>query len=129
MSWQDWTQLVSALATVGALVFAWLTVQQARELRREDRLARLGELVGDYAAVLLRLMQGAGHERLTGLPVARARLEATLAATDETLPACTALLALEKTEDATAEQAIAATEAAADELAALFTEKLRHPGR
>jgi hypothetical protein len=127
VSVQDWTQLISVLATVGALLFAWLTVQQARDLRREDRLARLGELVGDYAAVLLRLMQGASDERLTGLPVARARLEATLAVTDETLPACTALLAVEKTEGASTEQAIAATEAAAAELAALFTEKLRHP--
>ena len=129
MSLQDWTQVISAVAAAGALVFAWLTVKQARDLRREDRLAHLGELVGDYAAVLLRLMQGAGEERLTGLPVARARLEASLAATDEALPACAALLALEKTEDATSERAIAATEAAAAELAALFTGKLRHPRR
>src|SRR4051812_7330956 len=96
MSWQDWVLLIgtviSAAAAVGAVVFAWLTVRQARDLRRDDRRARLGELVGDFAALVLQIMQGAYHERGIRLPVARARLAAAVASAGERLPACEALL-------------------------------------
>lgn len=121
MTWQEWVQLVgavvSALAAVGAIVFAGLTVRQTRELRREDRLARLGELVGDYAQPLLRAMQG-GPQRATEVPIARARLEASLAAAGEPLPACHALLEVDKP-GTSIEEVIDATKTAADELARL----------
>jgi hypothetical protein len=97
MSWQDWVQLVavlvSAVAAVAAVWFAWRTVGQTRQLRRDDRRARLGELVGDYAATLLRVVHGSVHESRTVLPVAKARLAAALASAGESLPACDGLLA------------------------------------
>jgi hypothetical protein len=87
--------VVSAVAAVGAVWFAYQTVQQTRDLRREDRRARIAELAGDFAASLLRVLQGAGHERISTLPVARARLAAAIASAGERLPACEGLLALD----------------------------------
>lgn len=87
--------LVSAVAAVGALVFAWLTVRQTRDLRREDRHARIGELAGDFGGILLRVLNGATHELRGALPVARARLAAAVASSDEPLPACRALVRLD----------------------------------
>lgn len=121
LSWQDWVQLVgtivSASAAVGAIVFAWLTVRQARELRREDRRARVGELVGDYAAVFLQVIQGAAHDRQTRLPVAKARLAAAVAAAGEPLPACDNLLKLEP--DAALDVVQLQTAMAVDELSGI----------
>jgi hypothetical protein len=119
ISWQDWVQLVgtivSAGAAVGAIVFAWLTVREARELRREDRRARLGELVGDFSASLLRVLRGAAHERVAELPVARARLAAAVASVEEPLPACDRLVRLDT--EASYEEVQLQTAFAVDELA------------
>jgi hypothetical protein len=125
MSWQDWTQLVgtivSSVAAVGALFFAWLTVRQTRDLRREDWLARLGDLVGGYSATLLRIINGEWKEKVTSLPVGRARLEAALAAASEPVPACHALLDIDVGDARAADNVVAATKAAADELSRLST--------
>jgi hypothetical protein len=118
MSWQDWTQLiavlVSAVAAVLATFFAWRAVRQTGDLRHEDRRARLGELVGDFAAALLRVVHGE-HEDRAGLPIARARLAATLATTEEALPASRLLVTLDRAADPAVVQLQAAM--AADELA------------
>jgi len=119
MTWQDWTLLigsvVAAAGAAGATLFALLAVIQTGRLRREDRLARLGELAGEYGAVLLRVINGAAHERVTGLPVARARLEAAVATAGDALPACTALLAVDTS--SSPDNAIERIGAATDELA------------
>lgn len=120
MTWQDWLQLVaalvSALAAVGAIIFAWLTVKQAKDLRREDRRARLGELVGDYSADLLRAVHGKMESNAT-LPVSRARLAAAVASAKEPLRACEALLGLDK--DANPDVVQLQTALAVDELASV----------
>jgi hypothetical protein len=119
MSWQDWTQLiaalVSAIAAGLAAFFAWRAVSQASDLRREDRRVRLGDFVGDFAATLLRVVNGAHEEAETTLPIARARLAAALASAEEPLPASDGLLALDKTSNPEMVQLQAAL--AADELA------------
>jgi hypothetical protein len=118
MSWHDWVQLiaavVAALAAAVAINFAWLTVREARELRREDRRARLGELVGDYSASLLMSMNGRLESRVK-VPVTRARLAAAVASAEEPLPACEALPGLDDSSSPAVvrEQ----TELAVDELA------------
>lgn len=84
--------LVSALAALGALWFARETVRETRELRREDRLARLPELVADLGTAALRIAHGASIEKRTTYPVARLRLEAALASTGEKLPRCDVLV-------------------------------------
>lgn len=84
--------IVSAFAAAGALWFAWQTVQETRELRREDRIARLPELVADLGETALRIANGSLAERNTRYPVARLRLEAALAASGEAFPCCEAIV-------------------------------------
>ena len=119
IGWQDGVLLVgtvvSAGAALGALVFAWLTVRETRALRREDRRARLGEFVGDFATILLRVISGAAQERQTTLPIARARLAAAVASAGEPLPACEALVRLDT--DTAPEEVQLQMAMAADELA------------
>lgn len=87
--------VISAIAAAAATFFAWRALQQASEIRREDRRWRLTELVGDYSDTLLRVVNGARHETQTTLPVVRAKLAAAVAAHGESLPATDGLLALE----------------------------------
>jgi hypothetical protein len=55
--------VASALAAAGALWFAWQTAQETRGLRREDRLARLPELVSDLGAIMMRIASRAAIDR------------------------------------------------------------------
>jgi hypothetical protein len=81
--------LVSAFAALGALWFARDTVRETRALRREDRLARLPELVAELGETGLRIRVDRGQQPV--FRIKARRLGATLAATPEELPACHAL--------------------------------------
>ena len=70
--------VISALAAVGALFFAWQTVRETRALRREDRLARLPELVAELG----RAIPTTGARTLYHT-IPRARLAAMLAPLDD----------------------------------------------
>jgi hypothetical protein len=52
----EWAQavagMVAALAALGTLVFAWLTVRGAQELRRGESRARLLDLAADYVSTV-----------------------------------------------------------------------------
>jgi hypothetical protein len=54
--------LVSAFAALGALWFARDTVRETRALRREDRLARLPELVAELGETGLRIRVDRGQQ-------------------------------------------------------------------
>jgi hypothetical protein len=84
--------VVSALAAMGALYFAFETVEQAKGARREDRLARIADLIGEVGALTYQLKQGAHSDLRPALAVARLRLLAALDASGETLPTCEELL-------------------------------------
>jgi hypothetical protein len=75
------TSAVSALAAVGALALAWQTVRETKALRREDRLARLPELVAELGEIGWQV--AARREHPGSLYVARQRLRAGLSATGE----------------------------------------------
>ena len=81
---------VSALAALIALAFAWQTVRETKALRREDRLARLPELVASLGDVGWQV--AAGREHPGSLEVARLHVSAAIAATGENLPACERLI-------------------------------------
>jgi hypothetical protein len=76
--------VVSALAALGALGFAWATVREARALRREERLARVPELISDVAAMSMRVAVHKSNP--SELDIAQARLRAAITATGEPLP-------------------------------------------
>jgi hypothetical protein len=78
---------VSALAAVGAVWFAYRTVVETRALRREDRLARLTELVAEAGMGALELVSATGRSSWT-YPITTKRLAAHLALLDDALPAC-----------------------------------------
>jgi hypothetical protein len=82
--------VVAAVAAVGALWLARQTIIETRLLRREDRLARLPEIVADVATTAQRAMTG-GQPVGSGYAIARLRLEAAVAASGESLPVCEAL--------------------------------------
>jgi hypothetical protein len=84
--------VVSALAAAGALWFAWQTVIETRELRREDRLARLPELVADLGDAALRIQHGSSGEAYAAYPIARLRLKAAILASGESFPCCEAVV-------------------------------------
>lgn len=75
--------VVSALAALGALRYARDTVHETRELRREDRLARLPELIAEFGEALPGMGAATLHYRIP-----RARIAAMLAPLDDTLPNC-----------------------------------------
>jgi hypothetical protein len=97
---------------------------ETRALRREERVARLLELVADVGESGTRFARGQVGELLA---VARQRLRAALEATCERLPACERLLGTEwpsYTHDSRAAEreaeALAAVEAALNEVATLL---------
>jgi len=114
--------VVSALAAAGALWFAWQTAQETRGLRREDRLARLPELVSDLGAIIMRIASGSATERVPAYPVAKLRLEAAITSSGEELPACRRFLQAEELTAGTHsfEQIEAEIEKAMDEVALLL---------
>jgi hypothetical protein len=79
--------VIAAVAALGALRLARETIIETRLLRREDRLARLPDLVAAVATTAQRSKQG-GQPIATGYPLARLRLEAAIAASGESLPVC-----------------------------------------
>jgi hypothetical protein len=127
------TQIFSMLAAFAAVVFAYATVRESQALRREERVARLLDLLVDIAAAGARIQtdQPGGVEAQW---VAQARLRAGLRAVGEPLPACERVLsvhwltighhphALEGNADA-----LNAVSRALDEVAALL-ERLRGEG-
>jgi hypothetical protein len=115
--------VVSALAAVGALCFAWETVRETRALRREDRLGRLPELVAELG--ILAMTSGNVTPHYT---IPRRRVAAMLAPLDDPLlPNCRLLASGPEFDDpidlataAGAKRVEDVTHAALDELAALM---------
>jgi hypothetical protein len=85
-------QVVSMFAALGAVYYAAEAVRETRALRREDRIARLLELVADVGETGTRAARGQAGENL--LDVALLRLRAAHKAAGEQLPECERLLAL-----------------------------------
>src|SRR4051812_47443925 len=87
MGWQDWLlvvgAIVSAVAAVGALYFAWRTVGEGRALREEERLARMAELVADLGRMAIEI--GSGDYRYA---IERRRLGTMLTLFEDSLPNC-----------------------------------------
>jgi len=94
--WGTLPNVVAAMAAVVAVLFALLTVLETKAMRREERLARLPELVADLAhalgGALNHTFRPGGDPRWTQAHAARERLRAALEATSDGLPACRALL-------------------------------------
>jgi hypothetical protein len=92
----EWVQAlagaVAALAALGTLVFAWLTVRGAQALRRDERRVHLLDLAADYGEAGLRSLGSADHEAQTRVRITGHRFRAALEATGKPLPACHALL-------------------------------------
>jgi hypothetical protein len=107
------------VAAVLAAFFAWRAVVDTGKLRREDRLARLPELVAEVATTALRSKQG-GQPIVTGYPIARLRLEAAVAASGESLPVCEAVAKDNLIGEESLEAVIARADAALDELIPLL---------
>lgn len=94
-----WVQVtagvVAALAALGTLVFAWLTVQGAQALKRDEQGAHLLDLAADYAELGSQAWSVDVRDLsrvLTRVRVAGHRFRVALDATGESLPACRALL-------------------------------------
>jgi hypothetical protein len=84
--------VASALFAFGALWFARDTVRETRALRREDRLARLPELVAEVGGAVLRI-PGADDapsyaSAYSSYVMGRLRLAAAIVASGESLPLC-----------------------------------------
>lgn len=110
--------VVSALAALGALWFARDTVRESRALRREDRLARLPELVAEHGTFTINA--GSATAFYT---IPRARLAVMLAPLDEPLPACRTLASdpeFDNPQDVSTERIEQVTLAALNELADLL---------
>jgi hypothetical protein len=75
--------VVSALAALRALLYARDTVRETRALRREDRLARLPELIAEFGKSIPTIGQTTYH-----YTIPRARIAAMLAPLDDPLPNC-----------------------------------------
>jgi hypothetical protein len=110
---------VSLIATGAAVVAAWYAYRAAREthaLRREERLARVPEIVAELGQTTIGLTQGQVHQ-VYWLPIHRARLEAAVVASGEALPACEALARADFNSQSSAEAVTAAVNVALAELA------------
>jgi hypothetical protein len=125
-------QIVAMLAALAAVVFAHAAAVETRALRREERIARLLELVADVGEHGTRAARGQAGPNL--LTVARLRLRAAVAAAEDPLPACHRVLDVEwpsytEHTDAVAREAAAldAVAAALEEVAALLV-RLRAEG-
>jgi hypothetical protein len=115
--------VVSALAALGALWFARDTVRETRALRREERLARVPELISEVADAARRVRYH--HSEAWELGVAQSRLRAAVAAAGEPLPHSSALVDPERLDPHNANSVLAEVNAAFTEI----TERLTHaPG-
>jgi hypothetical protein len=119
-------QVVAMIAALAAVWYAEQTVHETRALRREERVARLPDLIAELA----RAGTEYSHGRMAAsLDVPRLRLRAALTATGERLPVCERLLTVDwpyfiTDSDAVEREAeaLAAVGAAMDEVAALLVE-------
>jgi len=84
---------IAALAALGALLFAWLTVRGAQALRRDERRAHLLDLAADLVEAGLRALQDSRNHN--DALIARQRFRGQIDATAKPLPACRALLEME----------------------------------
>jgi hypothetical protein len=96
VTFSDFVNIAQVIAMVAALAAVWYAEQaviESRALRREERVARLLELVADFGENGTQFARG----RLDGNDLDRERhlLRAALDATGEPLPGCLALLALD----------------------------------
>jgi hypothetical protein len=87
--------LISALAAVGAVWFAYKAARETRDLRREDRLYRLLDLAGELSEHKILMMRGHHGEYTWRAEAAAEQLRAGIAATGERLPGCEALMAID----------------------------------
>lgn len=121
----DIAQVIAMFAALAAVWYAEQAVVETRALRREERVARLLELIADLGDAEMSFARG---QRIGSLPdVARLRLKAALDATGEPLPHCRALLDLQwpnygrdQRADELEARCVAAVSAALDEVSALL---------
>jgi hypothetical protein len=118
----DIAQVISMAAALAAAWYARQTVAESHVLRREERIARLLDLVADFGETGTRVARGQVGENL--LEVAGLRLRAAITAAEEPLPECERLLDVEwprygsDTEAVEHErEALAAVKTALDEVA------------
>jgi hypothetical protein len=128
----DIAQIIAMFAALAAVWYAERAVVETRALRREERVARLLDLVADLGEIGTRAAHGQAGENL--LDVARLRLKAALGAAGESLPTCEFLLDLDwssyiRQADAVEREAeaVAAVATALDEVSALLV-RLRAEG-
>jgi hypothetical protein len=96
----EWVQAlagaIAALAALGALVFAWLTVRGAADFQRTQSRTHLLDLATDYAEAGRAAMRGEyGAARIPG-----ERFRAAINSTGKALPACHRLLEVDWTQPA-----------------------------
>jgi hypothetical protein len=84
--------VVSALAALGALVFAWMTVREAAAARREERDARERDRLEEVAELAREIAATVTGGNPYMFPVEQARLSAALAARSAELSDTAALL-------------------------------------
>lgn len=108
--------VVSALAALGALWFARDTVRESRALRREDRLARLPELVAEVGEAMLRIPGADGPEAYSSYLMGQIRLDAAVVASGESLPSCHDLAQADLDDLPSSKDIQVAVEAALDEV-------------
>jgi hypothetical protein len=88
--------VAAAIATLAAVVYASDAAREARSLRREERLARLPELVSDLTEALVRAIRTGGtletNDEWTIAYAKRERLRGSIGMAGIDLPACEALL-------------------------------------
>jgi hypothetical protein len=110
----DIAQVIAMFAALTAVWYAEQTVVETRALRREERVARLFDLIADVGNAGMGFAHG--HAGVL-LDVPRLRLRAALSATGEALPKCEQLLDAEwprYIEDPRAEEHEAEARAAVD---------------
>jgi hypothetical protein len=121
----DIAQVIAMVAALAAVWYAQQAVVETRALRREDRLARLLDLVAEVGETGTRTARGQAADTL--LDIARHRLRAAIEATNESLPNCRELVDVDWPHFVSSEQAIqrereavATLGAALDEVATLL---------
>jgi len=96
----EWAQVVAgavaALAALGTLAFAWLTVRGAQALRADEQRAHLLDLAADFGEAGMRLMGSVSDpDAWRDARSTRHRFRAALDATEEPLPASRVLLEMD----------------------------------
>jgi hypothetical protein len=105
--------VVAVLAALGAVWYARRTVIEARALRREERFARMAEVVMGVADASRRVRESGPASELL---IAELRLKAAIQSSGEILPRCAALSTL-SVNPYDVDRLVADVDAALDELA------------